>query len=146
MVIYLPIEKVYDINEQNPVMVTAKRRYPKIIPVFKWEEDHTIIDGVEVSPQFPGGDKKLFDYLQQRLNYPPRAITNNIEGTVQIAFTVVRDGSLTNFRVVKGIGYGCDEEALGVMKQSPKWRPGIVTGRPVTANETISIEFKLTDK
>ncbi|HMG07054.1 MAG TPA: energy transducer TonB, partial [Mucilaginibacter sp.] len=105
--------------------------------------------GCILSPQqiayFPGGESRFIDYLQKRLNYPKKAIRYNIEGTVEIAFSVERNGSLANFKILKGIGYDCEQELIGILKKSPKWRPGIAAGRPVITQESVSVQFSLTD-
>lgn len=94
----------------------------------------------EVMPQF-NGDMNAF--LQRNLNYPHAAKENNIEGSVVIQFVVNEDGSVTEAKVVRGIGGGCNEEALRVIKSMPKWKPGEQNGHAVKVFYTLPIRFVL---
>jgi len=148
MVIYLPPEKVNDLNSKSPIEVTAVRVSPKTIPTpigMPVSTGHPYVF-VEQEPEFPGGNQALLRYIKINLTYPDKAIENNIEGTVQISFTVQTDGSLNNFSILKGIGYGCDEEILKILAKSPRWKPGIMNGKAVTVNTSVSVKFSLTDK
>jgi TonB family protein len=97
----------------------------------------------EQMPEFPGGTVKMQEYLSDNLHYPKEASDKDIFGTVYINFLVRKDGTLDNFKVLKGIGYGCDEEALRVIKNMPKWKPGINKGKPVDVQFNLPIKFKL---
>ena len=98
---------------------------------------------VEHEPKFPGGIKKFYKFLQNNLRYPAEAFKKNIQGNVFITFIVEKDGSLTDIKVVHGIGGGCDEEAVRVMKMSPKWIPGTQNSHTVRVFYTTSISFTL---
>ncbi|MGV8879940.1 MAG: energy transducer TonB [Sphingobacteriaceae bacterium] len=99
---------------------------------------------VEVLPKFPnGGDAAFGKYLGNSINYPAMAKENNIQGRVIVSFIVEKDGSLTDIKVLRDIGGGCGEEAIRVLKKSPKWTPGIQNGRPVRVAYTCPIAFSL---
>ncbi|TVR83902.1 MAG: energy transducer TonB [Saprospirales bacterium] len=98
---------------------------------------------VEQWPEFPGGERALYEFLAQNIVYPAVARSNNIEGTVVIQFVVREDGSIEDPKVVRGIGGGCDEEALRVVKQMPNWIPGEQQGLPVAVKYNIPIRFIL---
>lgn len=108
-------------------------------------EDNSIKDfaSVEVLPEFPGGEKAFGAFLSKNINYPPMARENNISGRVFISFVVEKDGQLTDIKVLRGLGYGTDEEAVRVLKKSPKWKPGVQNGRKVRVQYTIPISFQL---
>lgn len=108
-------------------------------------EDNSIKDfaSVEVLPKFPGGDEAFGKYLSRNIKYPPLARENNITGRVFVSFVVEKDGRLTDIKVVRGLGYGTDEEAVRVLKNSPKWSPGVQNGREVRVQYTIPIFFQL---
>jgi TonB family protein len=146
MIIYLPAEKTNDLNSQSPVMIEAKRKYPKLTPGFKIIEYPGGEGGIERMPEPPGGTKSFFNYLSKVIKYPEKAVTINVEGTVEVGFTISRDGSITDVKLLKGIGYGCDEQVLDAVKKSYRWRPGIFEGRPVVLKESVSVKFSLTDK
>ena len=81
--------------------------------------------------------------LGKNLKYPTEAKRNKIQGRVYISFIVEADGSLSEPKVLRGIGSGCDEEAVRVMKLSPNWIPGVQNGKKVRVNYTVPIFFSL---
>jgi TonB family protein len=97
---------------------------------------------VEMAPEFQGGQTALGKFLGSRLRYPAGARQNKVQGKVYIGFIVEKNGSLTDFKVVRGIGSGCDEEAIRVLKSSPVWRPGMANGKPVRTSYVLPITFK----
>lgn len=101
---------------------------------------------VDVLPQFPGGMKGWGEYLQSALKYPDEAKKNKITGRVILSFIVLKNGSITDIKVLRGIGGGADEEAIRVVKESPKWEPGIIKGEPVNVAYTMPIFFQLAPK
>ena len=107
------------------------------------EDPNKIFTSVEQHPEFPGGDAAFGKYLGNKIRYPAIAKENNVQGKVFLNFTVERDGSLTDIKVVRGIGSGCDDEAVRVLKSSPRWKPGIQNGRAVRVSYTIPISFTL---
>ncbi len=98
---------------------------------------------VEDQPGFPGGDEARLNYLRQNIKYPEMANENNIQGTVHVTFVVEKDGSVSNVKVLRGIGGGCDEEAVRVIKSMPRWTPGKQRGRAVRAQFNMPIRFVL---
>lgn len=98
---------------------------------------------VDVLPEFPGGMKGWGDYLQSSLKYPDELRKNKITGRVILSFIVLKNGSITDVKVLRGIGGGADEEAVRVVKESPKWKPGILKGEPVNVAYTMPIFFQL---
>jgi TonB family protein len=98
---------------------------------------------VEQSPEFPGGLKELYAFLGNNIVYPKLARQNGTKGRVIVQFVVQKDGALTNIKVVRGIGDGCDEEVLRVMKLSPLWKPGMQNGKTVDVAYTVPVAFLL---
>jgi len=96
---------------------------------------------VEQEPQPPGGD--LQGYFAKNVKYPQKAINQDIEGKVFVTFVVTSSGEVDDVKLLKGIGYGCDEEAIRVVKSMPKWTPGKNGGREVKVRMNIPIVFKL---
>jgi len=94
-------------------------------------------------PEFPGGTTALFRYLKKNLIYPSAAKEIGIRGTVYIYFVVERDGSITNVKVLRGIGGGCDEEAVRVVQNMPRWKPGIQHGKTVRVSYNLPVKFVL---
>ncbi|RFP66127.1 energy transducer TonB [Hymenobacter lapidiphilus] len=96
---------------------------------------------VEVMPEFAGGQAALAKYLQRNLHYPTPALKAGVGGRVYIAFTVNTDGSITDVEVLKGLGYGTDEEASRVIRQMPAWKPGYQNNRAVPVRYNLPITF-----
>lgn len=107
------------------------------------EEDDTIFTIVEDQPQFPGGDKALYAFLGKNMKYPAMAQDANIQGTVYVTFEVDKDGQIKDVKVLRGIGGGCDEEAIRVVKSMPKWTPGKQRGKPVRVQYNLPVKFTL---
>jgi protein TonB len=110
------------------------------------EDPNEIFTAVENSAEFPGGIEKFYKYLGNSIRYPAVARENNVQGKVFLTFVVEKDGSLTDIKVMRGIGSGCDEEAMRVIKASPKWKPGQQNGRTVRQQYTVPISFTLQDQ
>ena len=98
---------------------------------------------VEEMPQFPGGDAKLLEYVATHIKYPQIARETGIQGRVFVGFVVEPDGSVSNVKILRGIGGGCDEEAVRVIKSLPKWKPGKQRGKAVRVSYQIPVLFKL---
>lgn len=98
---------------------------------------------VEVMPEFPGGQKALTGFITKNLKYPEQAVEEGIEGTVFVTFVVEKDGKISGVRVLRGIGGGCSEEALRVVKSMPNWTPGTQRGLAVRVQYNLPIRFKL---
>ena len=98
---------------------------------------------VEEMPQFPGGDAKLLEYVATHIKYPQIARETGIQGRVFVGFVVEPDGSVSNVKLLRGIGGGCDEEAMRVIKNMPKWKPGKQRGKAVRVSYQIPVMFRL---
>ena len=98
---------------------------------------------VEEMPEFPGGAAKMMEFIQKNIKYPMMARESDIQGRVFVNFVVEPDGTITNVTVMRGIGGGCDEEALRVVQSMPNWKPGKQRGSAVRCSFTVPIIFKL---
>ncbi|GAA3947442.1 TonB family protein [Hymenobacter algoricola] len=98
---------------------------------------------VEQMPVFPGGQEALLKYIAQNIKYPALALRNQVEGKVFIAFVVGPDGQVSDVKIQKGIGAGCDEEASRVIKNLPKFAPGKQNGRAVSVSYTVPVTFAI---
>ena len=99
---------------------------------------------VERMPAFPDGEEGLLDFIGTNVRYPEEAIKQGISGKVFVGFVVEPDGSVSNIKVLRGIGGGCDEEAVRVVKMMPNWIPGEAFGKKVRVSYMIPINFRLT--
>ena len=98
----------------------------------------------EVAPAFPGGQSALEDYITNHIEYPQQAVDNNIEGTVDIQFTIDEDGKVGNAKTTGSkLGYGLEDAAVQVISQMPKWTPGKIKGKNVRAWYTLPVTYKI---
>ena len=120
----------------------SEHLFEQLLDIATSEED-TVYQIVEEMPQFPGGENALMEYVSKNVVYPEEAKEKEIQGRVFIGFVVEKDGSIGEVKVLRGIGGGCDEEAVRVIKGMPKWKPGLQKGKPVRVSYQIPIYFKL---
>jgi periplasmic protein TonB len=111
--------------------------------VIEVEESKPVFTIVEEMPSFPGGETERNKFLAENIQYPQQATENGIQGTVYVSFVVDSKGNVTDVKVLRGIGGGCDEEALRVVKMMPQWRPGKQNGKTVRVLFNMPIYFKL---
>ena len=102
----------------------------------------TVYFAADEMPAFPGGDAALAKFLGSKLNYPAAALDRQLSGKVYITLTVDPEGHLHDPRVVRGLGYGLDEEALRLVRLMPWWTPGKIHGQPVWVTLTMPIGFR----
>jgi TonB family protein len=105
--------------------------------------DGPIFTAVEKAPEFTAGIEAFYRFLSQNIKYPEAMRKNNIEGKVFITFIVEKDGSLSDIKSVRDVGYGSAEESIRVLKLSPKWSPGYQNGIAVRVQYTMPISFTL---
>ena len=146
------IQVVDNEAEVEDIELNAEVDQNEIIEEYVYEapeiEDEEIVEeevflSVEENPEFPGGPAKLLEYVQKNLKYPMMARESDIQGKVFVGFVVEKDGSISNVKVLRGIGGGCDEEAVRVVQSLPKFKPGKQRGNPVRVAYTLPIVFRL---
>ena len=120
-------------GEDNPVQIIRN-------------DNDTVYQIVDEMPQFQGGEARVIKYVADNVVYPAKAKEDGIEGRVFISFIIEKDGSVSNAKVVRGIGGGCDEEAIRVISAMPKWKPGRKNGKPVRVSYMMPIHFKIGEK
>jgi protein TonB len=125
------------VDVQEEVAVEAKEE------VIEVEEAKPVFTIVEEMPSFPGGEAERNKFLAENIVYPQQATENGIQGTVYVSFVVDSKGNVTDVKVLRGIGGGCDEEALRVVKMMPQWHPGKQNGKLVRVLFNMPIYFKL---
>ena len=96
----------------------------------------------DIMPSYPGGEAALYQFLSSQIRYPPDALENKVEGKVFVRFVINPDGSITKVNVLRGIGFGCDEEAVRVVQMMPKWIPGEEQGQKVPVFSSLAVNFK----
>lgn len=111
--------------------------------IFKVTNEELIFTVVEENTRPANGMDGFYEYVSKNLLYPKEARRNGVEGKVFVQFVVERNGELSGFKVLMGLGYGCDEEAIRVIQDSPPWIPGYQRGKPVRQRYVVPINFRL---
>ena len=139
-----------DVDIEDEFIIDAEadldEAIPEYTPIIMEEEeaaDDYIFTIVEEQPEYPGGTEAMYKYLRDNMRYPTMAREAGIQGTVFVTFVVERDGSITNVEIVRGIGGGCDEEAIRVVRSMPKWNPGKQRNQPVRVQFNLPVRFML---
>lgn len=141
------------VGDKTAITVTLKLKQPertglkevKVTPDKNtvWGHNEAFFESVEENPEYPGGLSAMFDFITTNLKYPIEAEKNNISGKVFARFIVRKDGSISDLKILKGIGFGCDEETVRVISQMPKWKPGRQNGEAVNVLFTMPVNFVL---
>jgi periplasmic protein TonB len=141
-----------DVEADENIVIDAEADQETVVeeylPNLPQEEDEVIAEEtifvvVESMPTFPGGYAALSQYLHENISYPIHARELNIQGKVFLTFVVEKDGSVTDVELLRGIGGGCDEEAIKVVQHMPKWNPGKQRNVPVRVKYNLPVNFKL---
>lgn len=126
---------------------SAAQQETFVAPVVEEEEEEEsaqqIFTVVEKQPEFPGGTAELFKYLSKAIKYPVIAQENGIQGRVVCSFVVNRDGSIVDIQVMRGVDPSLDKEAIRVISEMPKWKPGEQRGKPVRVRFILPVQFRL---
>ena len=122
--------------EAAPVFVEVERKEEVVV-------EAEIFTVVEDNPSFPGGEAELYKFLSENIKYPELARQSGISGRVFVTFVVEPDGKVSKVKVLRGIGGGCDEEAIRVVEKMPKWAPGKQRGKAVRVQFNLPINFQL---
>ncbi|MCK5471315.1 MAG: energy transducer TonB [Cyclobacteriaceae bacterium] len=138
----IEIDLDIEMTEDTQIAAVIIEQVNESVPEEKADEIFVI---VEVQPTPVGGMNAFYNYVGSNLNYPNKARRMGIEGRVFVEFVVEKDGSLTDVKVVKGIGGGCDDEAIRVISQAPKWNAGKQRGRSVRVRMVLPIIFRLVE-
>jgi TonB family protein len=130
------------IKIENSIKVGS---FDKVAVFLTLQEDTTVYSFVSIKnpPKYPGGMADFYDFLSDNIKYPQEASAKNITGNVHVGFIVEKDGSLSNIKIQRKLGYGTDEEAIRVLKLSKKWIPGMQNGKPVRVQYNIPIKFSM---
>lgn len=144
-------ESINRSNESNPsesesnsyVILEFNDQVNKIIETDAIKNNGEIFSVVEEQPQPEGGLEAFYRFIGENLQYPAQAVEEGIEGKVYVQFIVNKNGSLEDIQAIKGIGGGCNEEAVRVLSMSNNWKPGLQRGQPVNVRMVIPITFAL---
>lgn len=128
-----------EVTEDTKIQAVEVIEAPKIVE----EETEEIFTIVEVSAEPKDGLAAFYQSMAEQIKYPSQARRLRVEGKVFVEFVIGKDGKITEVKAVKGIGAGCDEEAVRIIQNSPPWNPGRQRGKPVRQRMVLPIIFKL---
>jgi TonB family protein len=118
----------------------------KATPLEQPSEEKPVFIKAEVTPEFPGGIEAMYKYMATNIKYPEEARKKGVQGRVFITFIIETDGSVSHIKILRGIGSGCDEEAVRVVSAMPKWSPGKEKGEAVRVQFNLPVMFSLKEK
>ena len=143
------LSKLLSLRDQESYIEKKKKKQSKVDNPGNTKSAENSIDDVkkneefDIKPSFPGGEQKMWEFIGRNLKYPQKARENGIQGRVFVSFIVETDGSISNVKVEKGIGGGCDEEAVRVVKSMPHWLPGKKQGKAISGSCMLPFSFRL---
>ncbi len=140
------IEIVEDDEEVEDIEIDTEIDADEVVEVFEEEEEvveDEVFTIVESMPEFPGGTKKMMEYLGKNVKFPPAAKANGISGKVYVNFTVGKDGKIRNIKILRGVHDLLDKEAIRVIKAMPPWKAGKQRGKAVSVSFNLPINFIL---
>ncbi len=138
------VEGTGDVVYDEPIQVEAPPEpEPEPEPV---KEEKIVYTTVQKKPEYPGGQEALFKYLRDNMIYPQVSLDNGVQGTVVVQFTVDEKGELSDLIVARSLDRSCDQEAIRVIQNMPKWEAGEQNGKKVCVRYTMPIRFVMTSK
>ena len=105
------------------------------------DADNDVYNMVDQSAKFQDGYNSIIKFVQENIKFPAEAKENNVHGKLMLSVVVEKDGSLSDIKIKKGLGYGLDEEIVRIIKMMPKWQPAQHKGKAVRQSQTIVIPF-----
>jgi protein TonB len=105
------------------------------------DADNDVYNMVDQSAKFQDGYNSIIKFVQENIKFPAEAQENNVHGRLMVSVVVEKDGSLSDIKIKKGLGYGLDEEIVRIIKMMPKWQPAQHKGKAVRQSQTIMIPF-----
>lgn len=146
------LEKTYSLNKKGKLYLNTSYAVPvppQVLPSGVNEPTSPVFSGCPMpfdnEATFPGGMVELRKFTSLHLTYPEAALKNDISGRVSVKFSVAKDGTINNIEIKRGLGYGCDEEAIRLIKKMPKWQPARLNGKAVVSTYYLPILFYLQD-
>lgn len=124
----------------------AAKDYQPVVGVNPGPAPDKVYTSIDEMPEFPGGMPALMEFLGKNIEYPAEARKEDIQGRVVVKFVVCENGTLCNEEVIRGIGGGCDQEVIRVVKAMPNWKPGKQNGKAVKVYYTLPVSFKFNEE
>ncbi len=142
------IDTVYYGEKEEPVQLSENVKPVKQTVTMKLNSGKVMYTEeiyfvVEKMPEFPGGESALLKYLQKESKYPSEALKGGVGGTVFVSYIIDTNGVVTKAKIIRSVGHGCDEEAIRVINNMPRWKPGYHKGNRVNVKMNLPVKFVL---
>ncbi len=134
------------IKRGSPKTIEIDLYDPKNIKIKKGENDIYSTAGVSENPEYPGGIDKFYTFIGKNFQIPKTPDEGKLKGKIYTTFVIEKDGSLSNYKILRDIGYGTGEEAIRVLKLCPNWNPGKINGEPVRTMYSLPITIQTASK
>jgi TonB family protein len=133
------------VKSQESLKISLKEDVSSLseVVVSGYSEKKATDENAMLKPQPEGGYADFRNYLRKNLRYPQEAKEKKVEGTVRVEFMVDAEGKLSDFKIKKGLGYGCDQEAIRLIQEGPSWQPATFNNAPVERKFNVFVPFKL---
>lgn len=132
-------------KKETAIAAVPEKDVPESVVAQKTEtvEEDEVFLVVETMPEYPGGTEAMIKFLSENIRYPEEAKNKSVQGQVFVNFIIEKDGKVGQVKIARGIGSGCDEEALRVVRMMPDWKPGEQRGEKVRVSFNLPIRFAL---
>lgn len=135
------LDKKIDIGDTSQIRKVVQDNY--IIDSTSKQDNGPVYMYCETMPEFPGGKSAFNEYVKNKTKYPPNAVSDKIEGRVIIKFVVRTGGEIGEVKIIRGLRDDLDRECIRVISGMPVWKPGMISGKPVSVSYSIPIRFLL---
>ena len=143
MVFIVPLVISISISEKAIAQDVDKEKEAQVSENENIVKEDSIYRVLDPMPGFPGGEDARIKFLAKNMKYPEKAIKEGIQGRVFVSFVIEKNGETSNIKLLRGIGGGCDEEAMRVVSIMPPWEPGLHEGKPVRVQFNMPFLFNL---
>ena len=140
--LFIPLRRKFAIVMKKTFLLLSLLLF--LMPAIGQSQNDLVFGPVDVMPEFPGGQRALFQFLSDNVKYPPLSVQREEEGRVIVEFIVEKNGSVDSVAVARSSGYDAlDREAMRVVGLMPKWSPGKMRGETVRVKYTMPVNFRL---
>ena len=128
---------------QKEVVIKEEHNCVTTEPQGPIDPDSVIYDLCEEMPEVPGGEGKLLQFIAENVRLPKCVKEGKVKGRSIVEFVIEKDGTVSDFKIVRSLHKDCDAEAIRVLKTMPRWKPGRQKGKPVRVKYIVPVEFCL---
>jgi len=134
-----------DVNSQPQKEVVVKEEHNCVTtePQGPIDQESFVCCHTEEMPEFPGGIDKMLEFIAENVRLPKCVKEGKVKGRSIVEFVIEKDGTVSDFKIVRSLHKDCDAEAIRVLKTMPRWKPGMERGKPMRVKYTVPVEFRI---